>query len=58
MTKFKGKKAEVNKSDSLVHGKSCTILEYHHDIRKYKVEFSGPWVGWFRLVELKIKDTL
>jgi hypothetical protein len=54
MTKFKGKKATVNKPDSLVHGKKCVILEYHHDIRKYKVEFCPSWIGWFKLKELII----
>lgn len=56
MTKFNKEKVIINKRDSIPHGKKGTVVAYKHKIRKYEVQFSPSWVGWFKLKELILRD--
>ena len=56
MSKFIGKSATVNKQGSTTNGKPCVIVGYVRETRKYEVDFNSPWVGWYKLSELKLDE--
>ena len=54
MQSIVGKGAIVFKIGALTHMKPCVVEKYCPNIKKYEVNFDGPWVGYYTKHELLI----
>jgi hypothetical protein len=56
MNKNIGKGATVIKPKAITKGRTCVIIKYYKETKKYEVMFDEEWIGWYTLDELNIDE--